>query len=234
MKNQISQENSGKLYIVGTPIGNLEDITYRAVRTLKEVNLVASEDTRRSKILFNHYNINTPLVSYYEYNKYKRAPQLIKNLLEGKNLALISNAGTPGISDPGYFLIKIAIDNNLPVIPIPGTSSLITALSVSGLPTDRFIFEGFLPRKKAKRITYLKKLQNEKGTLLFFESPYRIINTLKEMLTLWGNRDAVLAREMTKIYEEFIREKIIKIIQKLEGKKIRGEITLLVSGKNKI
>ncbi|MDY6861664.1 MAG: 16S rRNA (cytidine(1402)-2'-O)-methyltransferase [Thermodesulfobacteriota bacterium] len=231
MKNHIYPEERGKLYIVATPIGNLEDITYRAVRILKEVNIVASEDTRHSKILFNHYNVNTPLVSYYEYNKYKRTPQLIENLLKGKDLALVSDAGTPGISDPGYFLIKVALEHNIPIIPIPGTSSLIAALSVSGLPTDRFIFEGFLPRKKIKRRTYLEKLKNEKGTFLFFESPYRILRTLNEILNLWGDRDAVLAREITKIYEEFIREKISKIIQKLESRKIRGEITLLVAGK---
>ena len=190
-KNTPSTSN-GTLYIVATPIGNLEDITLRALRTLKEVNLIAAEDTRRTRILLNHYSIKTPLTSYYEYNKLIKGKKLIDRLETGENIALVSDAGTPGISDPGYHLIKLALQGSISVIPIPGVSAVITALSVSGLPTDSFVFQGFLPNKITARKKLIEKVAEEKRTLIFYESPNRLRATLQDLLEICGDREVVV------------------------------------------
>jgi len=229
-KNTPSTSN-GTLYIVATPIGNLEDITLRALRTLKEVNLIAAEDTRRTRILLNHYSIKTPLTSYYEYNKLIKGKKLIDRLETGENIALVSDAGTPGISDPGYHLIKRALQSSISVIPIPGVSALITALSVSGLPTDSFVFQGFLPNKITARKKLIEKVAEEKRTLIFYESPNRLRAALQGLLEICGDREIVVTRELTKVFEEVIRGKITHVLNVLKGRQIKGEITLLMSGK---
>ncbi|MBI4618697.1 MAG: 16S rRNA (cytidine(1402)-2'-O)-methyltransferase [Desulfobacterales bacterium] len=231
MDKTTPSKSKGTLYIVATPIGNLEDITLRALRTLKEVNLIAAEDTRRTRILLNHYSIKTPLTSYYEYNKLIKGKQLIDRLETGENIALVSDAGTPGISDPGYHLIKLALQSSTSVIPIPGVSAVITALSVSGLPTDSFVFQGFLPNKITARKKLIEKVVEEKRTLIFYESPNRLRATLQDLLEICGDREVVVTRELTKIFEEVIRGKITHVLNVLKGRQIKGEITLLVSGK---
>ena len=223
-------KDTGILYICGTPIGNLEDITLRALKILKEVNLIAAEDTRHTLKLLNHYRINTKITSYYEYNKFKKAPYLVKILKKGQDIALVSDAGMPGISDPGYVLIDLALKNNIKIIPIPGVSALITALVVSGLPTDKFVFEGFLPRKIKERKRYFKSIENEERTIIFYETPHRLKRALKDMLEILGDRKVVLARELTKMYEEIIRGKLSQILSKIDSKEIKGEITLIVQG----
>ena len=219
------------LYIVSTPIGNLEDITLRALRVLEETDCIYAEDTRRTRILLNHYHINNRLTSYHEHNKHIRGKQLISKLEAGQSLALVSDAGTPGISDPGYFLIKLALESTIPVIPIPGVSAAITALSISGLPTDKFVFEGFLPNKVKARKDRIKKLKEEKRTIIFYESPKRLMTTLHYLLEIMGNMEVVVTRELTKVFEEVIRGRISDVITGLEGRQIKGEITLLLSGK---
>jgi 16S rRNA (cytidine1402-2'-O)-methyltransferase len=230
MKQHVSEATSGTLYIVSTPIGNLEDITLRALNTLKEIDLIAAEDTRRTKKLLNHYQIKTPLTSYFEHSGFKKAQSLIAQLKKGKDIAIVSEAGTPTISDPGYKLTKLAIENNIKVIPIPGATALIAALSASGLPTDSFIFEGFTPRKSGKRRNFFLSLKDQPKTLIFYESPRRLLSTLKDILEVLGDRKIVIARELTKIFEEVIRGKISEVIELLEDKTIKGEITILVSG----
>ena len=223
-------KNIGILYICGTPIGNLEDITLRVLKILKEVNLIAAEDTRHTLKLLNHYQINTKITSYHEYNKYKKAPYLVEILKNSQDIALVSDAGMPGISDPGYVLINLALKNNIKIIPVPGVSALITALVVSGLPTDKFVFEGFLPRKIKERKRYFKSIENEERTIIFYETPHRLKRALKDMLEILGDRKVVLARELTKFYEEIIRGKLSQIISKIDSKEIKGEITLIVQG----
>ena len=220
----------GTLYIISTPIGNLEDITFRAVRILSEVDCIAAEDTRRARILLNHYHIKNQLTSYFEHNEKTKTTTLIDLLKAGKNVALISEAGTPTISDPGYRVIAEAIKHTIPIVPIPGACAAITALSVSGLPVHKFAFEGFLPPKTGKRKTLFKKLTEEERTLIFYESPYRICAALKDMIEILGDRKAVFAREITKLYEEILRGKLTEILEILENRKIKGEITLLVEG----
>src|SRR6056297_529315 len=195
---------SGKLYIVATPIGNLKDITYRAIEVLKTVDLIGVEDTRHSGPLLNHYRINTPTVSFFDHNEQKRTTEFLKKLDEGQSIAIISDAGTPAISDPGYRLISEAIKNNITVVPLPGASSVLTALIGSGFPTDRFVFEGFLPKKKGRQTRFLER-QEEKRTILFFESPHRIVRTLEDCQKYLGERELAIGREMTKMYEEFHR-----------------------------
>ncbi len=224
-------KNPGSLFIVSTPIGNLDDITHRAIKILKTVPLVAAEDTRHSKKLLKHHKINTPMISYFEHNSLKRIPVLIDHLGSGKDLALISDAGTPGISDPAYKIIRRAIENKISIIPIPGASSLLAALSSSGLPTDRFIFEGFLPPKKG-RLKRLLECKDQKATLVFFESVKRIDRTLNDMLNILGDRPAVACREITKIHEEVFRGKISDLIRFFADNKIKGELVILI-GKNK-
>ncbi len=220
----------GILYICGTPIGNLEDVTLRALNTLKKVDLIAAEDTRYTKKLLNYYQIDTPVTSYYEYNKFKKAPYLIEKIKSGQKIALVSDAGMPGISDPGYVLINIALKNNIKVIPIPGVSALTTALIVSGLPTDKFVFEGFLPRKNTERKKYFKNIENEERTIIFYEAPHRLKRTLKDMLNVWGDRKISIARELTKNYEEIIRGKLSQVLNEIDLRDIKGEITLVVQG----
>ena len=223
-------KNTGILYICGTPIGNLEDITLRALKILKEVNLIAAEDTRHTLKLLNHYRINTKVTSYYEYNKFKKAPYLVEILKNGQDIALVSDAGMPGISDPGYVLIDLALKNNIKIIPVPGVSALITALVVSGLPTDKFVFEGFLPRKIKERKRYFKSIENEERTIIFYETPHRLKKALKDMLEILGDRKVVIARELTKMYEEIIRGKLSQVLSGIDSKEIKGEITLIVQG----
>jgi len=220
----------GTLYIIATPIGNLEDISYRAVRILGEVDCIAAEDTRRTRILLNHYHIKNRLTSYFEHNEKIKTGAIIEMLKAGKQVALVSEAGTPAISDPGYRVLAEAVRQDLRVVPVPGACAAVTALSVSGLPVHRFAFEGFLPPKKGKRKTFLTRLAGEERTLIFYESPYRILNTLEDMLAVFGDRYAVLAREITKLHEEIIRGRLTEINERLNPGKIKGEITLLVAG----
>jgi 16S rRNA (cytidine1402-2'-O)-methyltransferase len=221
---------TGTLYIVATPIGNLEDITLRAVRVLKEVDVIAAEDTRHTRHLLDRYGIDTQLTSYHDHNKEEKAPILVARLLEGKSAALVSDAGTPGISDPGYFLINLAVDQKIPVVPIPGATAAIAALSVSGLPTDRFVFEGFLPAKHLARIKRLQELAKEERTIIFYEAPHKIVKTIEDMLEVFGDRRAVITRELTKIHEETIRGTLSEILHRLREGTIKGEFTVIVHG----
>ncbi len=220
----------GTLYIVATPIGNLEDITFRAVRTLKEADLIAAEDTRHTRHLLDRYGIDTPLTSYHDHNKEEKAPVLVARLLEGKTVALVSDAGTPGISDPGYFLINLAVDQHVPVVPVPGPTAAIAALSVSGLPTDRFLFEGFLPSKQAARIKRLELLSREDRTMIFYEAPHKVIRAVEDMLRVLGDRRAVATRELTKMHEETMRGTLSGILKRLNEGTIKGEFTIIVHG----
>jgi len=223
----------GTLYIVSTPIGNMEDITLRALRILKEVDLIAAEDTRRTGLLLKHFGIQAPLTSYFEGNELKKKEFILAKLKEGKNVALVSDAGTPGVSDPGFRLIQLAIANQLRIVPIPGSSAVITALSVSGLPTDAFLFKGFLPHKSKKRRDLLKELENVRETLIFYESPHRISETVRDILEILGDREIVLTRELTKVYEDIIRGKVSEILNQLGDRTLKGEITLVISGKTR-
>ena len=221
---------AGVLYIIATPIGNLEDITLRALRILKEVDLIAAEDTRRARILLSHYDIRTPLTSYHEHNERAKAPPLVQQMRDGHNIALISDAGTPAISDPGYRLIVAAIGAGIRVIPLPGPSALAAALSASGLPTDRFTFEGFLPAKKRERRDKLRELAHDLRTLVFYEAPHRVKESLEDMLPILGDRQVVIGREISKIHEEFLRGSVGEVLAQLAGREARGEITLIVHG----
>jgi 16S rRNA (cytidine1402-2'-O)-methyltransferase len=220
------------LYVVATPIGNREDVTVRALNTLRKVDLIAAEDTRKTGNFLSHHKIKNRLISYHEHNENKRTPEIISKLLDGTSIALVSNAGTPSVSDPGYRLIATAIENNIKVIPIPGVSAATAAMSVSGLPTDSFVFIGFPPRKKGKRLKILTELAVEPHPLIFYESPQRILAFLEEIISRIGDRPAVLAREMTKLHEEFIRGSVSEILMTLKKRaKVKGECTLLVSGR---
>lgn len=221
----------GNLYIVPTPIGNLEDITLRALRVLKEVDVIASEDTRHTQTLLSHFQISKVLTSYHDFNKEEKAPILLNLLKEGRQVALVSDAGTPTISDPGYLLINEAIAHGIRVIPLPGPSAFLTALSGSGLPTDAFIFNGFLPRKKTARLKIIEGLNEEKKTLIFFESPHRVLSVLEELYSVLGERRVVIARELTKKFEELIYGRLSEITQRKW--QVKGEITLLIEGKRK-
>ena len=223
----------GKLYLVSTPIGNLADISFRAIHILKEVDLIAAEDTRRTKILLNHYQIKTPTTSYFEHNELKKGKRLVERMKRGENIALVSDAGTPAISDPGYRLLQTVMENNISVISIPGASAVIAALSISGLPTDSFIFEGFLPVKSKKRKNLFQSLAEERRTLIFYESPYRLHSTLQDLLEVLGDRKIVVARELTKLFEEVIRGNATNVIEQIEERRIKGEITLMVAGKKR-
>ncbi len=224
---------SGNLYIVSTPIGNLEDITLRALRTLKEVDVIAAEDTRHSRKLLNHYGITKPMISYWSEKEKVRSEEIIEKLRSGLSVSIISDAGTPGISDPGAVLIKRAVEEGIDVIPIPGPSAAITALSVSGLSTEEFTFVGFLPPKAAQRQKRLNELALEPRTLIFYEAPHRIFETLKDMEEIFGQRQAALAKEITKMHEEILRGTISEIVDMLETRTIAGEYVIIVEGKSK-
>jgi len=225
--------HKGNLYIVATPIGNPEDITIRAIKVLSEVDIIAAEDTRNTGKLLSYHNIKGKLVSYHEHNESRKAQTLIAEIENGLSVAIVTDAGTPSISDPGYRIVQAAIENHIQPIPIPGPSAAITALSASGLPTDVFTVVGFLPKKKGKRLEQLEKLAFSPGTLIFYESPKRILQLLNELQDALGEREIVFAREITKKYEEFQRGTISELIEKIENKDaIKGECTLLVSGKS--
>lgn len=222
------------LYIVATPIGNLEDITLRALRILREVDIIAAEDTRQTrKLLTCHEIAKKHLVSYHDHNKIKQASYLIEKLRSGFSVALVSDAGTPGISDPGYHLINKAIEGGIKVIPIPGPSATIISLSVSGLPTDSFVFEGFLPSKEAQRRNRLKRLAGETRTIIFYESPRRIVETLKDIIEVLGDRRVAVVRELTKIHEEVMRGRVSEILGRLAERTIKGEIVIVLEGQKK-
>ena len=221
---------SGKLYICPTPIGNLEDMTYRTVRILNEVDLIAAEDTRHSIKLLNHFEISKPLTSYHEHNKDSKGGYLINKLLDGENIALISDAGMPGISDPGEDIIKQAIEHNIEIEVLPGATASITALVGSGLETAKFAFEGFLDRDKKIRRNQLEELKEERRTIIFYESPHRLKDTLKDMLKVLGNRKIAVNREITKKYQEIIREDIETVINVFNEKEVKGEFVLIVEG----
>ena len=220
----------GKLYVVATPIGNLDDITFRAIKILKEVDFIAAEDTRHTLKLLNHFNISKPLFSYYKETERIKSTNIIEQLKSGKNIALVSDAGTPGISDPGEVLIKEAIKENIEIIPIPGACAAINALICSGLKTSEFLFIGFLSAKLKDKKEKLKSLQNETRTMIFYEAPHKILDTLKCMAEILGDREISIGREITKIHEEFIRGKISEVMEKLE---VKGEMVIIVEGADK-
>ena len=220
----------GTLFVVSTPIGNLEDITFRAVRTLKETSVIAAEDTRHTQKLCNYYQIGTPLTSYHDFNKETKTPLLLHRLQEGLSVSLVCDAGTPLISDPGYYLVRRATEKKIPVVPIPGPSSILAALCASGLPTDQFRFEGFVPKKPGAREKLFHYLKEQPGTLIFFDTQHRVLKTLSDMLSIVGNRQIVVARELTKLNEEFLRGTIEEVAQHLVQKPIKGELTILVEG----
>lgn len=222
-------ENTGTLYIVATPIGNLEDITYRAVSVLKSVDYIAAEDTRRTRKLLSAYDIPVRLISYHDHNKTRQAEKIIADLGTGKSVALVSDAGTPCISDPGYYLVNQAIHQDIPVISIPGASAVIAALSISGLPTDRFVFEGYLPRKPQRRRKQIESIKDEPGTIIIYESPHRILATLQDIYDICGDRRIVIARELTKIHEEVVRGSLSTVLRSWAGKNIKGELTVLIA-----
>ena len=227
---QPGSEETGNLFVVSTPIGNLGDVTHRAIETLDKVSLIAAEDTRRTKILLNRYEIKTPLSSYNSFNKIKKARDFIEQLEKGNDLALVSDAGTPGISDPHYHLVNAAIERGVSIYSIPGPSALLAALTVSGLPMDRFIFEGFLPRKKG-RTTMLENLANEKRTIVIFESANRIEKPLQDLYRFFGDRKVAITRELTKMYEEVIRGNLEELSTLTQNWK--GEITVVIAGADK-
>jgi len=222
--------SAGRLFIVSTPIGNLEDISLRALRILRESGLIAAEDTRHTRKLLSHYDIHTSLTSFYQQQQFRRAPRLIEKILGGKDVAMVTDAGTPGISDPGAVLVRMAVEAGVEVIPIPGPSAVVTLLSVSGLATDRFVFEGFLPLKGGKKKRRLEGLMEEERTMIFYESPHRTQKTLALMLEVFGDRRAALGREMTKVFEEVARGRLSDLCTRFEGAKVRGEVTLAVAG----
>jgi len=224
--------NTGKLYLVSTPIGNLQDISFRAVKILSEVDLIAAEDTRHAGILLKHYDIQTPTTSFFDFNKEKKTPWLIKKLKTGNSIALISDAGTPGISDPAFYIVQEAIKENIVIEAIPGATALVPALIISGLPTDRFVFEGFLPPKKGRQ-TRLKELAEEKRTIIIYESPKKILKTLSHLLEYLGNRRISISRELTKKFEQIYRGSIEDICNNPEQIKTKGEFVIVVKGKSK-
>ena len=222
---------AGKLYLCATPIGNLEDITFRVLRTLKEVDLIAAEDTRNSIKLLNHFEIKTPMTSYHEYNKIEKAYQLVDKMREGKNIALITDAGTPGISDPGEDLVRICYEEGIEVTSLPGPAACITALTMSGLPTRRFAFEAFLPREKKERADVLGQLKNETRTIIIYEAPHHLVKTLEELYEVLGDRKIAICRELTKRYEEKTLTTISESLAYYNDNEPRGEYVLVLEGK---
>jgi 16S rRNA (cytidine1402-2'-O)-methyltransferase len=224
------QAKKGTLYLVSTPIGNLEDITLRAIRILKEVALIACEDTRRTRVLLAHYGIETAVTSLYDEIERKKGGVLVGKLAEGLSIAYVSDAGTPLISDPGYSLVRLAIEARVPVVPVPGPSAVIAALTVAGLPTDRFAFFGFLPGTSSRRQSFLRGLRDLPATLVFYESPRRAVESLRDIRDVLGDRQVAVTRELTKVFEEIKRGPVSGVLAEMEGADIRGEITLLVQG----
>ncbi|BAF58247.1 MAG: 16S rRNA (cytidine(1402)-2'-O)-methyltransferase [Pelotomaculum sp.] len=220
----------GVLYLCATPIGNLEDITLRALRVLREVDLIAAEDTRRTRKLLSHYGIHTPLTSYHQHNRRKKGEYLLDMLESGKNVALVTDAGLPGISDPGSELVKAALEKGIRTVPLPGPSAGITALVVSGLPSDLFVFAGFLPSSKKSRVKELQELRRQRGTLIFYEAPHRLKETLADVLEVLGDRPAAAARELTKVHEEVLRGPLSKLLEYFNEVEPQGEFTLVVAG----
>jgi 16S rRNA (cytidine1402-2'-O)-methyltransferase len=221
---------SGCLYLVATPIGNLEDITVRALRVLGEANLIACEDTRRTAKLLNHYSLKKEMVSYHEHNEMTRAPELVIRMEQGENVALVSDAGTPLLSDPGHRLVTLCLRHHIPVIPIPGPSALVAALTASGLPTDEFLFVGFLPSRTGERRKALELLAREARTLVLYEAPHRVVDMLADALDRLGRRPAVIAREVTKMHEEFLRGDLAELLVRARRTPLRGEMTVLIGG----
>jgi 16S rRNA (cytidine1402-2'-O)-methyltransferase len=222
------EAGAGCLYLVATPIGNLEDITLRAIRILKEADIIACEDTRQTQKLLQHYGIRKEMVSYHEHNELTRSPELAIELEQGAKIALVSDAGTPGISDPGHRLVTLCLRHHIPVVPIPGPSALVAALAASGLPTDEFLFIGFLPPRAGARRKALDALKAEARTLIFYEAPHRVVETLADATEILGPRPAVIAREVTKIHEEFLRGPLAELLESARKRAPRGEITLLI------
>lgn len=220
----------GTLYVVATPIGNLEDVTRRALRVLSEVDLIAAEDTRHSRKLLDHFGIGTAMTSYHDHSERAKAPRLIERLLSGADVALISDAGTPGIADPGFRLVRAAIEAGIVVVPIPGASALIACLSVSGLPTDRFCFEGFVPARSAARRSFYEGLREESRTVVCYEAGRRLVDSLRDLEAALGSRDVAVGREVTKMYEQFDRGPVGEVTARLESAPVRGEVTLLFAG----
>ena len=218
----------GTLYLVATPIGNLADITHRALDILRKVSVIACEDTRHTRKLLQHYGIETKTISYHEHNEQQRARELVQTLHEGNDVAVVSDAGTPSISDPGYRLVRAAIENDIPVVPVPGPSALISALVAAGLPTDEFFFGGFLPAKSNARRTRLNELRSVPGTLVFYEAPHRLAETLNDALEILGEREAAVARELTKLHEEIKRGRLSELANHYAVEEPRGEIVLLI------
>ncbi len=223
---------AGTLYVVATPIGNLQDITLRALDVLKSVDLVAAEDTRKTARMLAHFGLTAALISYHDYNEAARTPQLMGRLQQGASIALVTNAGTPGVSDPGYRLVTAAAEAGLRVVPVPGVTAAAAALSVSGLATDAFVFEGFLSKKSGRRLQQIRALASETRTVILYESPQRIAALIEELITAFGDRRAMLAREMTKLHEEFIRGRLSEVLAALRNRpEVKGECTLLVAGR---
>lgn len=220
---------TGTLYIIATPIGNLEDITYRAVRILGEVDLIAAEDTRHSLKLLNHFGISKPLTSYFDHNQQIKGERILNALRQGKSVALISDAGTPCVSDPGYQLVRDAVAEKIPVIPVPGACAAITALAASGLPTDSFTFAGFPPSRQGKRRTFLSGMSALPGTLVLYEAPHRLLDTLSDIREVLGERQVIVARELTKVFEEFIRGSASEVIAAVSLGIVRGEVVVLIA-----
>ena len=233
MKTKQNNKDKGVLYIVSTPIGNLEDITLRALRILKSVDLIAAESVQHSRGLCRHYNIKTKLTSYNQHNQKIKGQELIKRLKSGYNVALITNAGTPGVSDPGVLLVNQARENNIQVSPVPGPSAVAAALSVSGMRSDGFLFLGFLSNKTGRRRKQLQNLKSESLTMVFFEAPHRLQAMLDDLKEIFGDRQVVLLHELTKLHEEIKQGSVISIIERLKREKIRGEFTLVVAGRDK-
>lgn len=218
----------GALYVVSTPIGNLEDITLRAVRVLKEVSLIAAEDTRHTKKLLTHYGIGTPLTSYFEHNEKEKAPQIIDRIKEGMDVALVSDAGTPGVSDPGYRLVRLAVENSIKVVSVPGPSAVVSALSISGLPLDEFTFKGFLPAARNRLSKFLLDIKGAEHTYVVYESPRRVAASLEVIEEVLGDIDVMVAREMTKLHEEVIRGRVSEVRAAIAGRELKGEVTIIL------
>ena len=226
-------QKQGRLYLVSTPIGNLEDITLRAIKVLRRADLIAAEDTRRARRLLVRYRVQAPLTSFFEHNESRKKDFLVERLVEGRDIALISDAGTPGVSDPGFRLVQRAIEEGIEVVPIPGPSAHVAALVISGLPTDSFHFFGFLPPKGTKRKKRLEEIKGLRGSIILYEAPHRLLRTLQDIHDCCGDRQVVVARELTKLYEEVVRGPITEVVAGLEGRKIQGEITLVVAGRGR-